>query len=318
MNETAIIGIDGSEAIGFLAGVGLARLYSLVDESTTLAWVPRGGEWNPTVAAQGISVDESVLAECASRYLYEMGEDRDYGPAHVGDRLGVSPDKFRDHANQAINEYVSEYRDGPVDSVGIPSGLTIAALAASANSLIRNPSKEREVAVSSLSFSNGNSGQLLLKDFRHAARKCSVEAVRGTLTGKPLLDQSTTSLNWDPRDQRAAAYRWRDPAAPDARPLVDPCINALAFIGMTMFPAVPNRGLQTVAWKYSSRPHGLVWPLWTRRLPIDVVQTVIHRALDPDMLNRGGIAEIRFSRVTNPDGKRNYFAPAHSLDPDEL
>ena len=316
MTQTVIVGIDGSEAIGFLAGVGLARLYSLEDDSTTICWMQRGGRWHPDVAGDGKRIDESVLAKTTSQFLLQLGEDREYGPAHIGDRLGVPPVRFRKHATRAINDYVAAYRNPrPDNTAGAPS-LTVAALAAGANSLIRNPGKASEVAVSSLSFSNGNSGQLLLKDFRNAARKCTEEIVRGTLAGAPRLDASTTSLNWDPRDQRAAAYRWRDPA--EEKSMVDPCINALAFIGMTMFSAVPNRGLRTIAWRYGSRPHGLVWPLWTRRLSIDTAQTMIHHALDPEMMNRGGTADIRFSRVTNPDGKRNYFAPARSLNPEEL
>jgi len=315
MSEMKVPGIDGSEAIGFLAGMGLARTLSLSDALDTVHWKQERGRWNLALGSSVGSIDQ--VAEIASRALLSMAADDEFGPAHVGDKIGVSPDRFRVHSVQAVKDYVERCRNPHLaqDGAKVATGMTVAALSAGGSDAILNPSKKEEIAVSALSFSNGNSGQLLLKDFRNAASLCVPSTIEKTLIGKPDRTQ-ITSLNWDPSDQRAAAHRWHDPAS--EKSLVDPGINALAFVGMSFFTSVPNRGLKTVGWKYAPRPRGMVWPVWDRPVSLHVAETLICHCLDPRFLRRGGMVELRFSRVTNPDGKRNYFAPGRSLSPDEL
>lgn len=167
------------------------------------------------------------------------------------------------------------------------------------------------------SFSNGSSGQCLLKDFRGCAALCSDAAVVGTLTGTPCLSEAITGLNWNPADQRAYALQWQDPATGAAD---DPAVNALAFVGLSLLAAFPSGSrLAAVSWEENKAGgQSFVWPVWSELIGVDEVRALL--SLAPcliggrsEALSARGITSLFMSRRINPTGKRNFFAPARAL-----
>ena len=191
--------------------------------------------------------------------------------------------------------------------------MIVAQLSGLASDVIHENNK---VTPTSLSFSNGGANQLLLKDFRSCAAKCTAELVEATLLGqgeREIIGQ--TGLNWDPEDNRDYALRWDDPAS--AKKSTDVAANALAYLGLSLFPAMPvGRKLITVGWG----PHkAFSWPIWDSLLPLSAVMSVLSYAdvvrEKPnivDLVTRG-IVQINRSEVINPTGKRNFFAPSRPV-----
>jgi hypothetical protein len=302
MSHVPITGLDGTEPIGFMAGLGVLRLIDRVTTGARLGWIESGGGWHPFYQTANCECLPETLAEQASECLRTLSQNGEFGIAHFGEKISVDRSVFRIHADYAVSSLQKEDFDAPLSRDD--GWMTTAMLSSFASDGLLE--KNGTVSATAISFSNGASGQLLLKDFLTAARLCSPDRLKATFCGKPILE-SITSLNWDPKDQRAAAHRWQDPAT--EKQDVDPAVNALAFIGLSYFTAVPGKRLQSLGWS-KDRPRGLCWPLWDYSLSSDCVATCIAHSLnmrDPESL---GVREIRFSRVTNPDGKRNYFAPS--------
>ena len=302
MKYSPLRGIDGSEPIGFLAGLGTLRLLDRITNEAKLAWKELGGGWYPYFIVEDMECSAEHLAGLVSNALQVLAGSGEFGVAHMGEKIGIDKAIFRKHATRAILHFSVVNKEEQLTQSD--AAMTAATLAACASDAIIE--KSGAVSYTALSFSNGASGQLLLKDFLTAARLCTPERLTSTFTGTPVSEY-ITSLNWDPKDQRAAAHRWRDPAA-EKQP-VDPGINALAFMGMAYFTAVPGKRLFTLGWR-NQKPRGLAWPLWEQPLSTDVVATCIGHVFSTINPEKIGIKQVRFSRVTNPDGKRNYFAPS--------
>jgi len=305
MNKLRIDGLDGTSPIGFLAVLGLIRLMETHDPSVLLGWQDTGGTWHPRMAGESIDPTIEWLAQRVSQQLIQLGEESTpsgHGAQHLGDKIGVPRETFREYAINHIHALMHGQSEQNW-SAGSPR-LAVDMLSAFASDILTD--QAGAVQYSPLSFSNGASGQLLLKDFRNAARLCTSAQIVGTLRGTPTK-HAITSLNWDPQDQRAAAHRWRNPAVEISE--VDPGINALAFVGMSWFVAVPTDRLTALGWRDSGE-RGLVWPLWTHYIDRRTIHSLLTHALNAESLTSVGVAEVRFSAVINPDGKRNYFAPS--------
>jgi len=306
MKELIVPGIDGSEALGFLAGLGILRISSLRDSNVRMNWLPEGGLWHPLYTWSGSSSIGNLeeLSETLSSRLLAYAQPADFGVAHLGEKIGVEPDIFRRHAENAVKMYLENTGSGEEER---DWELVAAMLSASGSDGVIDD--KGNIAYTSISFSNGGSAQLLLKDFKNAASLCTAEIVLAGLQGQPELFE-ITSLNWDPRDQRSAAHRWKDPAKEKA--LVDPVVNALAYIGMSYLTAMPYGTLKTIGWRYE-KPRGFQWPLWRHPLTAEILTALLAQCADWESALELGIEEIRFSEAINPDGKRNYFAPSRSL-----
>lgn len=306
MNTITIAGLNGDQPIGFLAALGMLRILSRNNPNTRMGWTEVDASWCPYFARESTELSLDCVAEELSAALQALSTEGDHGVAHFGDKIGVDPSVFRSHAQRSVTRWIDGARQDSIDRDD-PSLVSSMMVAMGCDVVLDGNEK---VANTPLSFSNGASGQYLLKDFREAASLCTDDRIKGTLEGTPELHQ-ITSLNWDPRDQRAAAHRWIDPATDNAE--VDPGINALAFIGLSYFPAIPGSKITSVGWAIHDERRGLRWPIWEPLLSSPSVSATMACFHGPDAGLRSGIIDVRFSAVVNPDGKRNYFSPARSV-----
>lgn len=225
-----------------------------------------------------------------------------FGPAHLGEVIGVPPSVFRAHARHALAHAPSTARqlsslasDGCLDDRG-------------------------NVAPTPYSFSNGSSGKKLLKDFRALAAKCDAARVEASLVrGEPRLEDET-ALNWDPADLRSYAHQWRDPAVADAQ--VDVAANALAYAGLGVLTCFPGaRGLEALGFVRERGASRFCWPLWEPLLSLDLVRatfaSVTSSVVDAgrDAVTARGLLGVFASKLDNPTGKRNFFARATPAGP---
>jgi hypothetical protein len=232
------------------------------------------------------------------------------GPAHLGDVIGVSAEIFAASAERAVEGWLAGRRGDPDPTLWSDQlpGLCSDAVVA-----------DEKLVPTPFSFSNGGSGQALLKDFRKLAREVTVGHVRALFTGGgERWIPHGTSLNWDPADQRSYALGWSAPESMD-KP-VDVPSNALAFFGLGVVTGVPTaRGIRAIASPDQREGGGLVWPLWAMPLSLEVVRSLFasHELRMPkgdlSPLFARGVVELRWSAVSNPTGKRNFFAPSRPL-----
>ena len=227
------------------------------------------------------------------------------GIAHLGTIIGVPPPLFRRKAFQACNGWLQSRSEG---TQAVDPALLAWALASQASDGV---SDRGLVSPTPLSFSNGSSGQCLLKDFRGCATRCTGAAVLGTWQGNPVGDQSITGLNWDPADQRSYALQWDSPESGRAH---DPAVNALAFVGLAELTTMPgSSGLLAVGWQ-RGRPESFRWPIWDTPLRSSLIRSLLARRIPDDRRDDppGVVARYQSERI-NPTGKRNFFAPARPI-----
>jgi hypothetical protein len=219
-----------------------------------------------------------------------------FGPAHLGDVVAVSPALFRSYARRAIGF------DGGVGDRAVARQLA----ALGSDACLENG----KVEPTPFSFSNGGSGQALLKDFRALAADCTAGKIAGSLIRGVRDDEPGTNLNWDPGALRSAAYQWSDPSDPRKSPKERAvAANALAYFGLGLVPCFPGRrGLAAVAFD-----GGFTWPIWEPLLGSEVVAALLAQSLEgPEAevrrarLAQGILATFR-SRLITSD-KRYYFA----------
>lgn len=233
------------------------------------------------------------------------------GISHVGDAIGVDADAFRQDGRRALELWSSATPGAILEEAADPSML-VAQWPGLACDAIQTHGK---VVPTPFSFSNGSGGQYLLKDFRACADRVTAERLRDSLTGGTRATCSdATSLNWDPADQVSYALVWQDPQTREKN--TDVSANALAFLGLSLVPAVPHaRELKAVGWHSAG---GFVWPIWSARLGIESVSALmasmpLSDATDLQAWRARGVHELRLAAKVNPDGKRNFFGPSRPL-----
>lgn len=230
------------------------------------------------------------------------------GVAHLGDIIGVAPGIFRRKAEQACHGWIA----GRLLGQRVPAGLIADAMASQACDAVLDG--KGVVQNTPLSFSNGSSGQCLLKAFRTLAGMVSTIHIAGTLAGEATRYQpGETPLNWDPADQRDYALAWASPEDKQLNPKqTDVAANALALIGLSLLTACPvGHRLEPVAWQRRGPEQGFTWPLWEAASTTPVVRALLTSVPGSETDRRAlGIVSVLTAARINPTGKRNFFAPA--------
>jgi hypothetical protein len=122
-------------------------------------------------------------------------------------------------------------------------------------------------------------------------------------------------MRWDPNEFRPHALRATDPAKDRKHNNVRGA-NRLAIEALPLFPTVPHRRrLRTVAFETAGEDMAIVWPIWTERLEVTTVASLLAcgdaRGTDGKAA-RPGIAQVfRARRFT--EGKYRNFSPAKAL-----
>jgi hypothetical protein len=234
------------------------------------------------------------------------------GIAHFGDIIGVDAEIFRRFGEAALGGFHAARRPEAPETADPP--LLVALLPALACDQVLQGDC---VQPTPFSFANGASEQKLLKSFLACAALVTAERLDATVQGHDsrLVEGKGLTLNWDPEDLRSYALAWSNPESVTKK--VDVAANALAYLGLSLLPAMPTpRGLGAVGW---NDKRGWTWPIWQAALPVDVVMSLLAASAlqeeipDRRRLARRGVVEVRRSEILNPTGKRNFFAPSQAI-----
>lgn len=297
-------GLDGGNPLLFLSSLGVFRLLCLHDPEACIRWLPgethhpvyrtnmdrdamcdalaRDFGWEPSESAEpenGANSKKRKTAKSAGEKVEEVRAAR---------LKTLFPVAF---SGDVIKRPVKDFRELAIRSVTAPSAWTDAlpiqdelVSAFACDGIIEKSSKSGEipgVAPSLFSFSNGGSGKCLLKDFRTCAMRVKSGAIRNVLWNEGKNEDYVTSLNWDPASQRSYAFQYGDPGDHKNSVPCDATANALAFVGLTVFPSMPGRyGISTVG--ISSRGESWVWPLWKPFLQLCVLRSVLNTQMEAE------------------------------------
>jgi hypothetical protein len=206
--------------------------------------------------------------------------------------------------------------------------------------------KKTIIARTHLSFSNGGSNKMLLKDFAALAALATASRVEDGVFGEGTILDGITGLGWDPASQRSYALQFSDPQDEVRCHAVH---HALAFLGLAMFPVLPagrdrstlgvyafpdvggaaqsddeteaedETGNSETSKGRTGRPvEYLTWPIWETALRLDDVRSLFcrrelaERSPPADRCRTIGITTIFRSRRFALN-KRSYFAPARPM-----
>ncbi len=295
-------GIDGSNPLGFLAGLGAHRLLSLIwpERAVEMRWIARGG-WRPEVLGLGIGEEEicGALLEKAPWAPLEL-----FAP--LGKNLTVGRALYQEVVEAVERQAVKGSREGCDFAAALGSDVF--------------EDKER-IEYTDFCFITGSGHQHFLGTASGLAQSVRIEHLRETLFEEWRHGDKGYSFRWDPDDAREYALRWGNPSTEGAMTVWG--ANRLAFEALPLFPTVPTGGEQrTVGFRKEMRLHEFTWPIWTQPASVDVVRSLLGMAdlqeETPDRvsLQARGIAEIfRAQRVRIGMGAnfKVSFRPARAV-----
>lgn len=316
MNVITLPGIDGREPLGFFAGLGILRIIETIDPEVRLGWKEAGARWIAELARQRPDIDIDSVATTLAEALKILASNHANGITLGYDTIDIPHEVFSTTLADAVARWTTT-TGGDANQTERPwriqTRIAPALLGAFANEAARSSSKSLANATRTpLSFSNGQSGRNLLKDFRTAAGLSTPSRIRDTLYGTATGHQ-VPSLNWHHTDYRPAAYRWDDPGLD--KPKSDPGINALAFVGLSFLPVIPTPEARVPGFESQGRKRTFSWPLWSPLLTLDRIASLLAQEEWYRMTPNTGICAVRACELirSGPRGERTYFARSRAV-----
>jgi hypothetical protein len=286
-----LIGLNGSNPLAFFAALGAQRVIERMDcASVRISWAPL---LHPVLAVSQTHTAHSI-SDLLSQGVKQIEAD---GVAAFGNIIGVAAGDFRHFLKSAVS-----LRDVNVARI-------CSSFAAAYGSDAAIDEKKQTAIPTALSFSNGQGGKLLLKDFRTLAGRVSPQKVHEALFQSwTYSDADQPTFRWDPSDMRTGAHMATDPGTTETRSVL--AANALAFVGLSFLPTVPvSGGLRTSCVGFLEGEFHLRWPLWDAPLSVDAVSALLQQADWPDSI--GIIARFASRRLMYK--KNLYLGPSFAI-----
>jgi hypothetical protein len=306
MFEIKLIGVDGSNLLGYLAALGTLRVLSSGKDhlEARMGW-NLNGAWTPTILHCTIRTAEGLLDALEKKVC---GEDSISAAWKIGDDLTLTGKEFRQYLLKDLSECSWEKR------------MTVDFLTAFGSEAIRSGTKKEQMSDTEFRTMSGAGHQHFLGFMRELAEATSREHLQRTLFEKWDYSDVRPSLRWDPADYRPHALRAQDPSGDPIKTMRG--ANRLAVEALPLFPTVPDgQTLRTVGFENRKRATEVSWPIWRGSLEARTVASVL--AMDElqcaeigvaarKRFDRRGLAQVfRAKRFT--EGKYRNFSPSRSL-----
>lgn len=250
MSRIQLVGLDGSNPLGFLAAMGLLR----VVPGAMLAFTDDGSF---RAVVDGLDISESDLAELVAddakaaedgnapwRFTYTKAATKKQGPQKVAD-LKPSPDDFKSFLSTSVEAWLS----GNEDAAGY-------AAAYGTDVAVDGKGNTKPTA-----FHFTAAQQTFLGAVEGIRSSVTHEWVKESLF-KGHGEKPGSNLRWDPGSERNWALMANNPSADGTR--VDAPLEWLAFRGLPLLPSFP-RGTRIITTGVFGRGDDMTfrWPLWT-------------------------------------------------------
>lgn len=258
MSRIQLVGLDGSNPLGFLAGLGLLRVVSgaklgFSDDGSFLAFIDEVDRSEFDLATLIAADAEAARTETAPwRYTYTKAATKKQGPQQVAD-LKPPPGDFKKFLVTCIEAWITGNDDAAAYAAAYAT----------------------DVAVD-------NKGNTKPTAFHFTAAQQTflgaVESIRGSVTTEWVEtslftghgERPGSNLRWDPSAERNWALMAKNPSGDGTR--VDAPLEWLAFRGLPLLPSFP-RGSRIVTTGVVGRGDDMTftWPLWS--IPASLMTT---------------------------------------------
>jgi hypothetical protein len=250
MNRIQLVGLDGSNPLGFLAALGLLHVVpgaklGFSDDGSFQAFVD-GLEQSESDLATFIAADAEVAASESApwRFTYMKGATKKQGPQKVAD-LKPPPDDFKIFLGTCIEAWLT----GNDEAAGY-------AAAYGTDVAVDGKGNTKPTA-----FHFTAAQQTFLGAVELIRASVSQEWVEMSLF-KGHEERPGSNLRWDPGAERNWALMANNPSGEGTR--VDAPLEWLAFRGLPLLPSFP-RGSRIITTCVVGRGDDMMftWPLWS-------------------------------------------------------
>ena len=283
----ALVGLDGSNPLGFLAAVGLLRTITLADEhgDWRMQWTMRNG-WLPVVLGKKPIVQAQLV-----EMLHEELRRESCPEFTFAADLNVVPKEFGAVASSA-QSYASARDRRYADFI------------AAFGSEIVVAGNDKTIQDTALRTMSGAGHQHFLRSMKDLVDHTGADKLLKSLFEPWDYSDLRLGLRWDPVEDRRHALRWDNPSGTAPKTMYG--ANRLAMEALPLLPTAPfNRRLATTGFSTRERTTLFTWPIWDCRLSLDVVRSLlavseIQKPIpDRALLGAMGISEVyRSQRIT--------------------
>ena len=263
MSGTPLAGLDGTNPLGFLAALGVQVAFA-DEETQPRLW------WSDDVAPHAIVDDVFSVGQISDRALEAFADWKDSPAVNPrrpdgsmmpnGDKLKLKPEDIRIYLEQ---------------SVTCESGGGLASALVAEGSL----DNKGEAKPTDFYFLAGQ--QELLKMARKVLCTVSHNEIVSGLEGPWRYESGAPSFGWDVTDDRVYALRAIDPSDSSEKKLTNPGIEALALLGLSLYPVFAGRGrTETQGCSGTWKSGWYSWPLWGRPASPHAVKSLLAHAYD--------------------------------------
>lgn len=262
MNRIQLVGVNGSNPLGFMAALGLLRIVpgarlGFFDDGSFRAFV-EGLDKNESDLAMFIS-DDAKAAEDESapwRFTYSKAASKKQGPQQVAD-LKPPPDDFKRFLAASVEAWLLGYEEGA--SYAAAYGTDVA---------VDGKGNTKPTAFHFTAANQTFLGAVdgLRASITHEWVKASLFEGRGEKPG--------SNLRWDPGAERNWALMADNPSGDGTR--VDAPLEWLAFRGLPLLPSFP-RGERIITTGVVGRGDDMAftWPLWQVPASRDTARSLV-------------------------------------------
>ncbi len=262
MNRIQLVGVDGSNPLGFLAALGLLRVVpgaklGFSDDGSFRAFVD-GLDKTKSDLAKLIAGDaKSAESKTAPwRFTYTKGATKKQGPKEVAD-LKPPPNAFRQFLATCVEAWLRGNEDGADYAAAYATDIAV--------------DGKGNTKPTAFHFTAAN--QTFLG---------AVEGIRASVTEdwvetslfKGSGERPGGNLRWDPGAERNWALMANNPSGDGTR--VDAPLEWLAFRGLPLLPSFP-RGSRIITTGVIGRGDDMTftWPLWSIPVSLPTTRSVV-------------------------------------------
>ena len=294
MREIELMGLDGSNLLGYLAALGTLRVLTLAepDRDVRMKWVDRG-YWLPVVQGTSAETEEEFLGLLATRVCGEESVD---DACKISKDLTLSCVEFGERMREAVARAAHGQR-GTVDFLAAFGSDVYGA----------GPAKEL-MSDTGFRTMSGAGHQHFLGFMQELATGTELEHLRRALMAPWDYADGRPSLRWDAADYRPHALRAVDPSGDPIQTMRG--ANRLAMEALPLFPTAPQaRRIRTTGFQDGDNGSEVWWPIWSDALELGTVASLVAAG---NGRVRPGVAQVyRATRFT--EGKYRNFTPSKSV-----
>jgi hypothetical protein len=299
MSRIQLVGVDGSNPLGFLAALGLLRVVQgakvgFSNDGSFQAFID-GFDKSESDLATLIAYDAQAAGKKSApwRFTYTKAATKKQGPQEVAD-LKPPPDDFKKFLATCIDAWLN----GNDEAAGYAAAYGT------------------DIAVDG----NGNTKPTAFH-FTAAQQTFlgAVDGIRASVNPEWVVtslfkghgEQRGSNLRWDPGADRNWALMANNPSSDGT--LVDAPLEWLAFRGLPLLPTFPQ-GTKVITTGVSGRGDGMTftWPLWSVPASLQTVRSVVQIDWTGDARQRAarGIFAICSSAIRRTSQGFGNFAPS--------